>query len=263
MELDWGVGEYELTAARLAPAAGAVVDAAELEVGEVVVDVGCGTGNASMAAAERGAVVTGVDPAERLLAVGTERVRDRFAEQVRFVKGDAAALPVPDGSADAVISVFGMIFAPDSVAAIRECVRVTAPGGRIVFSAWTPTGPLHRFNGAIFEYMRIAMGGPQPEQGFRWHHPDDLGPVFAEHGFKVDVTPAKLIFSAASIDEFTNEQGRHPMAIGGTAALSALLDGEAKLAGLEALIAERLNEVNEDPAAFQMTADYVIITARA
>lgn len=53
MELDWGVGEYELTAARLAPAAGAVVDAAELEVGEVVVDVGCGTGNASMAAAER------------------------------------------------------------------------------------------------------------------------------------------------------------------------------------------------------------------
>ncbi|MFC0623687.1 class I SAM-dependent methyltransferase [Kribbella deserti] len=261
MGLDWGAGEYELTAAKLAPAATAVVEAAELEVGEVVVDVGCGTGNASLAAAERGAQVLGVDPSERLLAVATERVASRFPGQARFARGEAAELPVPDGSADAIVSAFGLIFAPDPAAAVRECARATAPRGRVVFSAWTPTGPLSRFTDTIGQYVREALGAPESEPGFGWHDPADLRPLFAEHGFKVAVEPAKLIFTSTSIDEFVDEQNRHPMALSANAALSSVPDAQAKLDGLNALIQTTLMEINEDPEAFQMTADYVIITA--
>ena len=54
-----------------------------------MVDVGCGSGNAALLAAERGAVVTGVDPAQRLLDVGAATAADRGLE-VTFVLGEAA-----------------------------------------------------------------------------------------------------------------------------------------------------------------------------
>jgi hypothetical protein len=65
--IDWGEGDYARTAAVLAPAAEALVEATGVAPGERVLDVGCGTGNAALAAAARGARATGVDPAERLL----------------------------------------------------------------------------------------------------------------------------------------------------------------------------------------------------
>jgi len=61
--LDWSIGNYEHTADQLMPAARLVVDRAAPAPGERVVDVGCGTGNAALLAAARGARVTGVDPA--------------------------------------------------------------------------------------------------------------------------------------------------------------------------------------------------------
>ena len=63
--LDWGVGRYEVTADRLMSAALVVVQCAQLGGGDRVLDLGCGTGNAALLAAERGAQVTGVDPAPR------------------------------------------------------------------------------------------------------------------------------------------------------------------------------------------------------
>jgi 2-polyprenyl-3-methyl-5-hydroxy-6-metoxy-1,4-benzoquinol methylase len=71
--MDWSLGHYEHTAAQLMPAARVVVDRAAPAEGERVVDVGCGTGNAALLAAARGARVTGVDPAARLLEVAREQ----------------------------------------------------------------------------------------------------------------------------------------------------------------------------------------------
>src|SRR5215217_3635803 len=123
---DWGVGRYEDTAAQLEPAARVVVDYAAPTAGEHVVDVGCGTGNAALLAAERGARVTGVDPSARLLEVASERAVARDLK-AQFVEGEAAGLPIADGDADVVLSVFGVIFASDPRGAVAEMVRVTAP----------------------------------------------------------------------------------------------------------------------------------------
>ena len=64
---DWGIGHYETTAEQLFPAARAVVESAAIRPGERVLDLGCGTGNAALLAADRSGEVTGVDPASRLL----------------------------------------------------------------------------------------------------------------------------------------------------------------------------------------------------
>jgi ubiquinone/menaquinone biosynthesis C-methylase UbiE len=93
-----------------------------------VLDVGCGTGNAALLAPARGATVTGVDPAARLLDVARARAIDHGLD-ITFSLGEAAALPIQSGSVDVLLSVFGVIFAPDPVTAAAEMARVTAPHG--------------------------------------------------------------------------------------------------------------------------------------
>lgn len=77
--------------------------------------------------------------------------------------GEAVSIPLADGSADVVLSVFGVIFAPDAKAATSEMARVTAPDGRIVDQCLDP-------DGAISESARIGRDGawrPAASSGLR------------------------------------------------------------------------------------------------
>src|SRR6476619_423380 len=121
--MEWGQGRYEVIAEQLFPAAEVVVDRAAPTGGDRVLDLGCGTGNAALLAAARGATVTGVDPAGRLLDVARARAVDQGLD-ITFALGEAAAIPVETGSVDVLLSVFGVIFAPDPVAAAAEIARV-------------------------------------------------------------------------------------------------------------------------------------------
>ena len=118
--LDWGLGRYESTAEQLLPAARVLIDSAALRAGERVVDLGCGTGNAALIAAGCGAQVIGVDPAARLLDVARGRAVSEGAT-ITFLSGEAASIPVGDASADVIVSVFSVIFAPDALAAAARC----------------------------------------------------------------------------------------------------------------------------------------------
>jgi len=256
MTIDWGVGRYEVTAAQLLPAAGEAVAVAAPQPGERVVDVGCGTGNAALLAAATGARVTGVDPATRLLEVARQRAADDGLD-VEFLPGDAAALPLPDASADLILSVFGVIFAPDPAAAIAEMARVLAPAGRIVITSWLPGGAVGRIASTAQAAVRDALGLPASTPGLAWHNPDQVAGVAAAYGLRVSAVERTIAFTAGSPEEFVDtDRENHPMAISGAAVLDARGESDA----LRQRLIDIAIEDNEDPSAFRATSRYVILT---
>jgi SAM-dependent methyltransferase len=255
--MDWNVGEYEHVAAQLLPAAQVVVDRAAPSRDEHVVDVGCGTGNAALLAAELGARATGIDPARRLLDVASAEAAAR-APNARFLVGEAARLPLEDSSADVVVSVFGVIFAPDAQAAAAEMARIAGPHARIVLSAWLPEG-------AVAEVMRLrgeataaagASGGPVP---FAWHDREAVRRLFAPHGFSVDFSEEQLALNAPSPKEFLDtELEVHP----GWIAARAVLEPREEMQAVRDRALEIFLTANEDSTGFRVTSRYVVITAR-
>jgi ubiquinone/menaquinone biosynthesis C-methylase UbiE len=113
-----------------------------------VLDVAAGNGNATLAAARRGATVTSTDYVEGLLRQGAIRA-DAEGMKVCFEPADAEELPYIDGSFDAVLSTFGFMFAPDQGRAAAELARVCRSGGRIGLANWTPEG----FIGQLFKTL--------------------------------------------------------------------------------------------------------------
>jgi ubiquinone/menaquinone biosynthesis C-methylase UbiE len=255
--MDWSIGHYETTAEQLSPVSAVVVERAAVSPGDRVVDVGCGTGNAALLAALRGAFVTGVDPAARLLDVARVRAGERGVSAT-FVEGDAASIPLETASADVVLSVFGVIFAPDAAAAAAEIARVAAPGGRIVMTAWIPEGAINECVGVFQKAVVAAIGLPSGPPPFAWHDQNALTSLFGPHGFSVTVEPGQLAFTAASAREYLEIQGRdHPMSVAGRALLESRGEGEA--------VAERalgiLEAANETPGSFKVTSRYVMAIA--
>jgi SAM-dependent methyltransferase len=257
--IDWGAGQYERTAAQLLPAAERLVERAALRRGERVLDVGCGTGNAALLAAARGASVTGVDPAARLLEVARGRAAAEGLDAT-FVAGDAANLPAADGSVDAVLSVFGVIFAPDPHAAAAEIGRVTTPDGRVVLAAWIPGGAISEVNRVAREAVMRALGASPGPPPFSWHDPDALAALFGPHGFTVTAEEHPHPFTAPSAREFLEaEWTAHPVAAAGRRVLDRE-PGAADEVLRQALAA--LEDGNEADAGFRVTSRYVIATAR-
>jgi SAM-dependent methyltransferase len=251
---DWSLGRYEHTAAQLLDAARAVVDRADPAPGEAVLDVGCGTGNAALLAAERGARVTGVDPAARLLEVARKQAAARGLDAA-FVAGEAAALPVADGAVDVVLSVFGVIFATDAEAAAREIARVTAPGGRVALSAWIPDAAMTRAVRVVREAIARALGTPFGPPPFAWHEAGALGGLFAPYGFDVTVDEHTLAFPGPSPEAFLDaELANHPLWLAGR----SVLEPRGELEAVRGQALAVLRDANEDPAAFRVTSRYVV-----
>ena len=151
----WASGDYAEIATLIVPVAERLSDTADLRAGSTVLDVASGSGNAALAAARLGGVVTGIDYVPALLERGRERAA---AERLRvdFRPGDAEEIPFPDESFDAVISVFGSMFAPDHQRAAAELIRVTRAGGTIALASWTPEG----FIGSMFKTVASRIPPP-------------------------------------------------------------------------------------------------------
>ena len=253
--IDWGAGEYELTARQLAPVAGVVADAAGIGPGDRVLDVACGTGNAALAAAVRGARPVGVDQAPRLLEVAASRAAEAGVE-VAWRVGDAAALPAEDGAFDAVLSVFGVIFARPPEPAVAELVRVAAPGGRIVLATWTAEGTIagagQLVRRAMLEHAPDLQAGPAPRD---WGDPEVVTALFAAHGLRPAIETRELAFTAASPEAFADEWlDRHPMWLAARDVLGAERYGALR----EPLVAH-LRAGHEGGDGFRASSRYLVV----
>jgi SAM-dependent methyltransferase len=153
----WASGDFHAIAAMIQPVADALAQAVDLQAGSRVLDVACGSGNAAIAAARYNAEAVGIDYVPALLARGRRRAEaEGLAVDLR--EGDAEAIPFPDASFDAVLSVFGSMFAPNHAKAAAELVRVARPGGRIGLATWTP-------DGFIGELLKVVAGHVPPPAG--------------------------------------------------------------------------------------------------
>src|SRR4051812_15489658 len=108
-----------------------LLDAAGVEAGMRVLDIGSGPGHAAAQAAQRGAAVVGVDVAPAMV----QRAR-RLHPGLDFREADAEALPFADGCFDAVVGSFSVVHLGRPEQAVGEFMRVLTAGGRLALSVW-------------------------------------------------------------------------------------------------------------------------------
>ncbi len=187
---------------------------AGIDPGERVLDVGCGTGNVAVTARSAGADVVGVDLSGRMLELARDNATIAGHRDKDWVQGDAEGLPFCDDAFDAVLSNFGHVFAPRSDLAGRELLRVAAPGGRVAFTAWTPTGVVGRLTEVLTEHVTPPN---DPWSHLQWGDPEFVRDQFgdaAELGFQRRIARFRYVSPDHFWREFAEESGPLAPAMG-------------------------------------------------
>src|SRR5947208_10877 len=125
----WTSGDFGRIARSYECGAAEFIARLELEPGDEVLDVACGTGNLALA----GATVTGVDIAPNLITQAKARAAEE-QQSILFEVGDAEALDYATDEFDVAVSMFGAMFAARPDRAAAELLRVVRPAGRIAMA---------------------------------------------------------------------------------------------------------------------------------
>ncbi len=194
----WAAGDFGVVGTTLQIVGETLCEAVDLRAGARVLDVACGNGNASLAAARRWCNVTGVDFVPMLL----DQARVRAAAErlhVMFELGDAEALDFPDETFEYVLSTFGVMFAPDQTRAARELLRVCKSGGKIGLANWTPGG----FAGHMF---RIVAQHLPPSPALKppplWGTRERLQELFGARAKSIAIEPRSFMMRYESVDHW-------------------------------------------------------------
>ena len=194
----WASGDYAVIGTTLQLVGEQLAEACDLRWDERVLDVAAGNGNATLAAARRGARVTSTDFVASLLDRAAERAKAERLN-VTFQVADVEALPFDDASFDAVLSTFGVMFAPDHARSAAELARVCRPGGRIGLANWTPDG----FIGQLFKVLGKHVpppAGVQPPS--LWGVERHVQSLFGDRAASIAVTPRIFNFRYRSAAHF-------------------------------------------------------------
>jgi ubiquinone/menaquinone biosynthesis C-methylase UbiE len=157
-QVAWSSGNYAVVGTTLQIVGEQLCEALDLRAGSKVLDVAAGNGMVSLAAARRWCDVTSTDYVPALLESGRARATANGLS-IKFMEADAESLPFDDASFDAVVSTFGVMFAPNQAQAASEMMRVCKRGGRIGLANWTPDG----FIGQVFKTLGKYL--PPPPAG--------------------------------------------------------------------------------------------------
>lgn len=172
-----------------------ILGAADLAPDARVLDIGCGSGATTIAAARvtTGGDVLGVDLSRPMLANARARAAAVGLTNVGFEHRDAQVAPFPPESRDAVISRFGVMFFEDPVAAFTNIAGALRPGGRVAFACWKE---LLANEWMLVPGMAVAAHAPLPELGepgapgpFAFGDPDRVREILEAAGLRsVEIT---------------------------------------------------------------------------
>lgn len=179
-----------------------LVGLADLQVGERVLDLACGTGVVARYAANlvgSTGQVTGLDFNAGMLAVART-----MSPAIRWFEGSAVAMKFPDASFDVIVCQQGLQFFPDKLVALREMRRVLVRGGRALLSVWKSSSP---YNIAVGEALEQYVGVETAikYRASRTAAPDAgaLHRMMVDSEFRrVEVRPRTLIVHFPSIETF-------------------------------------------------------------
>ena len=247
----WASGDFAVIGTTLQLVGESLCEAADLQSGSTVLDVACGNGNATLAAARRFCKVTGVDYVPALLARAVERARaERLSPS--FMEGDAEELPFADGIFDAALSTFGVMFAADQARAASELTRVVKPGGKIALASWTPEGFLGDLLRTVAGYVPPPKVAASP---LRWGSTQGLAQLFSI-GTEVVVERAarkSFVFRYESPAHFVEIFRRY---YGPTHKAFEALDAERQR-GLEHDLIELVGAQNQSRSALAVAGEYL------
>jgi SAM-dependent methyltransferase len=228
---------YDLVIGAVTARVGEVLlDAVAAGPGTRLLDVGCGPGTITAAAAARGAHAVGVDLAAGMLALGRAR-----HPHLELLEADAEALPFPDDAFDALVGGFVLNHLPAVEAAVAEAARVLAPGGRMAVAVWDRPDRnrlLGELTAAVDDAGVAVRGGlPDGPDPYRLSEPADMQALLGACG-AADARARSLVL----VHEADSLQELWDGLLGGTARISTVLAGlpEAARARLREAFAARV-----------------------
>ena len=186
-----------------APLTQALIEHAAISEGQSVLDVAGGPGEPSLTIAEAvgpTGIVTCTDAVAEMVETARSEAERRGITNVRFQQCSADDLPFPDNFFDAVVCRLGVMLFPDPLAAIREMLRVTKPGGRLAFVVWhkSELNPFcYAVTNVMDQHVKSQPEDPDAPGAFRFAEPGKLANVLKEAG-AIDVKDAVLKFEIAA-----------------------------------------------------------------
>lgn len=195
----------------LGPFAAMLLDQASIGPSDRVLDVGCGCGVTTLAAAALATAgqAVGIDLSEPMLARARADARSAGVRNASFIGGDAQVHQFEPNSFDVTISRFGLMFFTDPVAAFANLREATKRGGRLVFVCWQPMIANQWLlvpGVALAEHAGIPDPAPSHRPGmFALADPDRVRGILADAGWRgINLTSActsMLVAGGGTIDE--------------------------------------------------------------
>ena len=171
-----------------APLSNAIIEAAGIIPGQVVLDVGGGSGEPSLTIAalvgESGSVAY-TDPAAGMVSTAREEAKRRGYTNIQFHQCPVEQLPFSDCSFDAAVGRLSAMFFPDVLAGLRETLRVVKPGGFVSFLVWSGKETNPFFSVVTDTIDRFVQAEPEDEDApaaFRFAAPGKLADLLREAG---------------------------------------------------------------------------------
>lgn len=203
LRYDAGAGAYDRLTGRWSRMyVSRVLDLAGVTAGSHVLDVATGTGDAAILAADRvgqGGKVVAIDISAPMLREAAVKAAGRLIE---FAEADAQRLSYADASFDSVICLFGLMFIPERVAALRGFLRLLRPGGRVASTSWDE--PKHApFAGLVAEALAAQRRDDEADllRPFSLANPDEHVGLYKAAGFaRIEVERQTFASSFTSFD---------------------------------------------------------------